>query len=405
MILHKNKKAQETGSRAAILVAIITGFIILYILFLPPSERSDLLKESKTTGSNASGNAQPEVLLLEHPGKFEKYSNATDIDKPIPSFSLYTQTAAAVIKKMDSLYVKDNLFSTVKQNLTFPIKELDGTKNVKLSFNVDKSQGVLIVKLNGNLIYQKEAPKNVVLELSQDLLKESNTIEFEVDSPGWAFWRTNEYSLSTIQIVGDMTDTSKQEVVTKFVASSTEDNNLDSAFLRFYVNFDCKTQGDLDILQILLNNHVIYSQLPQCGGNYVKQEISPTLILSGDNTLNFKTKFNKPTTAVYDLDNILLRLKLKEVSLPVFYFELDSDQYSDVINHDLDLDFNLTFADDTSDKMADVFINGHKFYIDTRKDQFSENITDFAKKGTNAVKIVPDTTMDIVDLSVELAET
>ena len=49
MALLRNKKAQQEGggTKAAALVAIIAGLVLLYILFLPPSEREKLL-DNKT---------------------------------------------------------------------------------------------------------------------------------------------------------------------------------------------------------------------------------------------------------------------------------------------------------------------------------------------------------------------
>ena len=48
----KNKRGQEapSGSGAATLVGIITLLFIFYILFLPPTEREQLLAEEKAPG-------------------------------------------------------------------------------------------------------------------------------------------------------------------------------------------------------------------------------------------------------------------------------------------------------------------------------------------------------------------
>ena len=60
----KQRKSQG-GLNAAILVAIVAGLIILYIIFLPISERESLINAEKTT---QGGEGQSGILLKVFPG-------------------------------------------------------------------------------------------------------------------------------------------------------------------------------------------------------------------------------------------------------------------------------------------------------------------------------------------------
>ena len=57
-----NNKAQG-GMNAAILVAIIAGLIILYIVFLPASQRQELLENRKGTSQDDDGNTLLSVSI------------------------------------------------------------------------------------------------------------------------------------------------------------------------------------------------------------------------------------------------------------------------------------------------------------------------------------------------------
>src|SRR3972149_8932827 len=162
MALHRNKKAQEgSGTKAASLVAIIAFLILLYILFLPPSERIRLLEnqtENETTTTTANGTTEANVnitLLLEHPGVLE-YLPTTEYDKSIPSLSLYTKTEATTLQTAQAITIKNNWFSQQVYNISFSISDIRYTENIILSFNINKAGGNLIVEANGKELYNAE---------------------------------------------------------------------------------------------------------------------------------------------------------------------------------------------------------------------------------------------------------
>ncbi|MBW3022993.1 hypothetical protein KY308_02730, partial [Candidatus Woesearchaeota archaeon] len=149
MALLRNKKAQEGkgGAKAATLVAIIMGLVLLYILFLPPSEREELLNITHENATTLAGNATAQenvTLLLEHPGILE-YLSTTEYEKSIPPLSLYTKTEALTLQAAEAVTVKSSWFSQQAYNLTFNIADLKYTENIILSFNVESAKGNLII--------------------------------------------------------------------------------------------------------------------------------------------------------------------------------------------------------------------------------------------------------------------
>jgi hypothetical protein len=55
----------------------------------------------------------------------------------------------------------------------------------------------------------------------------------------------------------------------------------------------------------------------------------------------------------------------------------------------------FTFVDDVERKNANVYVNGHKFYLDTYEEEYIRQITDFIEPNTNSLKIEPRRTLEI----------
>ncbi len=398
----RSKKAQD-GTKAATLVAIIGGLIILYILFVPPSQRNQILNLSNDTGNSGStstsSNVSNQTLLLEHPGLLE-YISSTEYEKSIPPLTLLVSTQATTLKTADSIVIKSNWFSNDAYNLSFSLGDVKNTQNLIFSFNIDNHQGELILVLNGQVIYEKEpGEQNIAVKLPADLLSGQNSLLIKTGSVGFEFWKTNRYSLSNLNLVADITDTSKRLSQSTFIISSTENNNIDTANLRFYV--DCTNQAGLGRLNVDINSHNVYSQAPICG-EIVSQPLSPNILMSGENTITFSTEFEKPTSAYYQIDNILIKLKLKSTLPSTYYFDLNSSQYNAVRSGSRTLQMSMLFPDSATSKKADMYINGIKTGLETRDYNYTRNINSFAKEGNNAIKMAPLSTFEIIDLVVKI---
>jgi hypothetical protein len=401
-----NKKSQS-GSKAAMFVAIMMALIILYILFMPPAERERLLY-NKTINETSGGTSSSEnvTLILTHPGLLE-YLPKTEYDKAIPSFSLYTKTEGTVIKKQDFITVKNNWLSTQTYEFLFSVPDMENTEDFILNFNVEKAKGEMVIEFNGKIVYDKEIKDaNVVINLDKADIKEQNTLVFSASSVGIKFWSTNIFELSAVQIIAGVTDISKQSSKNIFIVSATEANNIDQSQLKFTI--DCEKKTELEKLEVLINNHQIYSQLPLCGDR-ILQNFDQNLLLSGENTVEFRTKFAKPTTARYDIYNAAVNLKLKQSAYvnQTYYFDISTARFKNVKNGNKKIYLKILFTESLERKRADIFVNGvPAASIDTTNKDFSKDITGFApdnlwvKENNNGIKIVQRTNLDIIDFKV-----
>ena len=389
------KRAQTDGTRAAVLVAIITLLLIFYILFLPPEEREALLGDEgldPTTPGIGTPTITERTLLLANIGRLEYY-NPQGFDHFVPSINLFAAAEAQVLSSQNPFTVRNGWFDKGTKNITFTVSDLENTDNVLLSFNARQRKGRLKIRLNGISIYEFEisqlnAPP---IRLDKELLTERNTLEFSVSGVGPRLWRTNEYSLEVVKIVGDITDLSRQQSRNIFTISSTEKFNMERATLQFYPQCEPSQVG---VLEILINNRKVYESIPDCNSINL-QELSISDLNAGSNNIAFMARKGN-----YRIDQILVDTDLREVSSFIDYFELKDKDFEDVLDGTRSVVLEIQFVDDGKKKRAELNINGHLAFLNQQEPVYFRNIDPFVGSGNNYLEIRPAGTLDIVELRV-----
>lgn len=392
------KKAQTVNAgNAAVLVMLIMFVIIMYVLVLPPAEREELLGDNETSEEEKDEIKENESILLEeHIGRLD-FVDEREYEHTIPSFYLYKTTESVEIRNINPFIVRNAVFDSKGYDTSFFVKDLENTKNVFLSFHAKTHVGVLSIMLNGIKIFEGDINSYNVdpISLADDLLQDRNTLEFSVSDVGWQFWKANEYHLDNVRIIGDVTDVSRQESRNIFYITSVEKENLDRAHIKF--SPEC-SPGSVGRMEVYINNNVVFSGVPDCG-ILNTHEFSPAMLLSGSNSVVFRTEEGS-----YLVDLIEIKTKLKKTSFVVFYFELNSTQYDDVLHDRVNVNMSLEFVDDDNLKEAKIIINGHETGMFTRRRIYSRIIDPYIQRKNNAIKIVPKETLDIITLTVKLED-
>ena len=386
------KKTAQGGLNAAILVAIIAGLIILYIVFLPTSEREKLI-EDKTSDSGTQPSSN--VLLRASPGMLSTSVGLED-EKTIPDIFLVETTNAKEISGINPFIVRNGWFDKRSNKVNFELEDMDNTDKVILSFTTKKRTGILAIKLNDVVVFESELSSDIIepVKLDKQLLRKSNSLEFSVSSVGVKFWTTNEYSLENIKVIGDITDTSKQESTNIFALSDSEFSSMDKAVLKFTPY--CGNVNELGTLDIFVNNKKLFSSVPVCENAY-KQSIPKSVLSEGENNIVFKTKKGS-----YSIEQIRISLEFKEPKVKTYFFEIDADTFRRIRDNDDDVELTIKFVDDKNQKRAKLDINGHIETIETEKSSISKNIDSKMSEGNNFVRLEPLEDIEVVELRVEL---
>ena len=396
------RKAQG-GVNAAILVAVIAGLIMLYILFLPESEREALLEneDAKTTTSKSGSDKDDDILLREFPGRLDTIDGA--IDKAIPNIFLFEKTDAKELERINPFIVRNGWFDEKGRTVSFNIDDLENTDNVILSFKATDHDGVLTIKLNNEVVYVKDIATETVapIRLGRNLLRNENTFEFSVSSVGFRFWKTIEYSFEDMKVIGDITDRSKQESRNVFTLTDTELFNIEKANLRFVPY--CKNVASVGVLDVLINNREVFSAVPVCEDPY-KQAIPLGVLNDGENRIIFRT--NKGS---YSVEQIKLEFQEKDVETKRYFFEVNQSIIDDIEDDEIDVVLTIEFADDERTNRADLKINDRTRSIEEEEKFFTltlndEEDPDLIEEGNNLIEIIPIRRLDIIEIRVEVKE-
>ncbi len=384
------KKGQVSGAPAASLIIVISAFILLYILFLPSEDRTELLEGSDGSGGTIAKGAEVSgsVLLLEQPGTLTHLKD-TEFEHSIPSFNLFTEKEDVVLKSADSVFIDS------KQNAkTLPVFVKGNVENAKLSFNVEQHEGRLMVKLNQEEIFKGEV-KNIIEPLSLSL-KEENVIEFSVEkAPGWQFWKKNFYDVRNVKVTATVERLENREALNTFFMTKEEADpeNIEEAYIIYLADCSVKNAGKLGIL---LNGNLLSAKVPDCG-SLEKTFIDPSDFVSGKNELLFRIEEGK-----YLIDQIFIKTQLRKPISQVYFFDMNRTQFKKVENDTINASISLRFIDDKEKHTGVIDINAHKIFFNTIQSNFSKGIDQFVVEGSNSVRIEPETTLSITELKVEL---
>ena len=392
------KKAQRTGSQAAVVIGIIALLLIAYILFLPPEEREELL-EGEEEGDYAISAEEENITILNVSSMRLEYVGVSEYTHNIPNLYLFEKTEAQTLGTVNPFYIRNGWFDKKTHNATFYISDLANTGNVALSFEAPTAKGRLIISLNGAQIFDYEVSQPNVgpIELKKELLKQGeNKLDFRVSDVGIKFWTTNEYSIEDMKITADIADISKQMSTNVLTITNEEYYNLESAYLEFY---PVCVPANVGRLEVSLNNKVVFSAVPDCEV-LNRQDIFTADLNPGKNVATFKTEKGS-----YRVELIKIKTKLKEVKTFLDYFEVNSSTYNDVLRDRKDVWLEINFVDDRERKEAEINVNGHLTYLDQIDAVYRKRIDSWVEEGTrNYVEIKPQTVLKIVDLKVTLNE-
>ena len=401
MMILERKRGQAAAG-AAVFVAILLGLIIMFIVLIPPPERASLLGEpfpnSNSNSSGSSGHTTiTENLLIVEPGRID-YLGQRDIEHPLPVVNIYTRTESKVLAQKNVATAKRGVFSEEKDAFSFSLPDLQHTEKVLMSFTTEDVQGRLIISLNGEKIYDSDLQVEhaAPIHLPQNLLQEKNQLEFRVSSPGIKFWVTNFISLSNVQLVGEVTGVEAQSSHNVFLVSETEKRNLDRVLLKFQP--DC-LMNDVGKLSITMNGESIYDGVPDCDLAFVPIELSPDKINTGENQVVFTAE-----RGTYVLSHVLIQSQLKKLEFPTYYFKLSADQMKMIHNNQRRLRLQLDFVDVVSRKFGELVFNGDELPFDTPESMLPFDLSSDALEGNNALKIKPQTTIEVRELKVDLVK-
>lgn len=389
-----NQKKGQGGLEISILVILIALFILVYVILLPPSDRSQLLNETSAAEDGVEVPASATVLVSEIPGKVFTYSKNVQTIKlePMHLFSKETTETSALV---NALAVSRNLLKDNFKNVIFSLEDIDRLQELKLFMLVQDSKGRLTIKFNGNVVYQGMLTgEQMPITLPKEYARSSNKLEFSVDAPGASgIFSSNYYILQDVSLIKVY---EKQQTASSrtFFADTAEGVKVKKAELHYVAT--CNQLEPRGTLTIKLNNRLASKDTVFC--EYTEEITLPLstdeLSADGRNKLDFSIDKGD-----YNFDQLRVVTELAQSTYPKYAFDIDSSLYSDVKDGKKKILLKMAFGDG-SRKKAVVYIQDKQFTFDTSAKSYSKDISLMVDNGANFVKIVPKENFEITSLKV-----
>jgi len=393
--MHEQKGQVTEKSPIASLILTLAILMILFVLFIPPGEREDLLRPTNVT-TTASATAKIE-LLSESPGLVSP-TRGFGVVHQVPSINLFLKKEPKTLPLAQSLTVKNSLFSKTSPKTSFDTSTTD-LKKISLVFSVTKPSGELKIFLNGNQFYAEEIDASgiKIVAVPVELVRDRNELLFEASAPGLAFWRTNTYKLSDVTLRQEFERIHAQET-RQFTLSQDEWRNLENAELSYFQFCNLPLPDQTTTFKVYVNDKSVFSGLIRCISGKQTINLERRVLSQGTNTVRFLLEQGD-----FTYNEVKVETTSKQTQNPSYSFSLSRAQFNDIKGGNRTISFELFLEDTRVKKTARILVNDGELFLNTDANTYKQDLKDYVLEGANFIRIIPSNSFTIVGLKVVLS--
>jgi hypothetical protein len=393
-------KQGQSANRVGTMIILITVVLILYLLFLPPDTRDQILYNESDPGETVGENGDEviERLLDTTVGDLE-YVDRNRRRHSVPAYTVSARLEGTELQSRETMSVSRSLFNERIGRMRFTTTP-SLTQDVRLSFNVESGQGDLTVRLNDEVLYTDETTAGSVppIRIDADQLRSENTLTFTVESPGIAFWSANEYRLENVRVTADVRDESQNRNYQSVFIPQDDYNRIERVEAEYIAT--CQ-EDDVEGFQMVINDFLLFEGTPDCALT-TKKEFDADVLQPGQNDLVTQVEEGRVL-----VDRFTLTTYFGETEEKTYYFELDDTYFPadnrTVLDSDYEVNATFVFADD-DEKQFNYFVNGRRESVTTREARLTESVSEKVIQGTNSFRIEPRSDFTMSRLHVDLIE-
>jgi len=384
--------ASSTGPAAA--TVVLTGLIILlYLLFLPPAEREAILGNAGPSTTNDTTIIDPYDKLLSVFPRIVDPIEQRSHSIPLASFLLQSRTEERRLANYRDTTLMSSRSDKRLLSRDISFEESYTFSNEMIVLNVETTNAPIIVYWNDQRVYHNQPKPGTIIIDNFGRIERNNRIRIEVADPTWwQIFRTNEAKLSSIEVISRIIDSKDSESQQSFVLSKEQYENIESAYLRFYGRCEARPGQ----LLVRVNLELVQSQTPDCNRD-TQIQLDTNRLNEGRNTIDYLL-----ASGLFHVDSPVVHLTLRRPLEPLYYFEINDDQWKDLQDNKKDGRFEMIFVRGTGQKDIDMIINGRTVRIDTTEDRFVRTITEHLVLGENYIKLQPRRRAETVQLNIYL---
>jgi len=280
----------------------VGGYTMVTVTVKAPKIVTEGTKIGQITVSSSSGSKTVSVTV-------EVTKASTELStKPIVlgDFSVSYNTGSDVLDSEKNVEVTRGVISGNEIDLFGQLSEskLETVTggHVKLKVEDTNSAGNLIVLFNNEEVFNSKASAgDIDIDINASKIKASNTVAISAGSPGWMFWTTATYDISSAEFLVDY-----EGIYSKSMTFSLDQNQIDN-FDHFHLSYRVSDYSTpLPEMLINVNGQLVYWKRPPLtlfNDTFKKDVLGNKLVLNeGENTISFSFEEN----AFYDVNNAVL---------------------------------------------------------------------------------------------------
>jgi hypothetical protein len=280
----------------------VGGYTIVTVTVKVPKTVVEGTKTGQITVSSSGGSKSVSVSI-------EVTKASTELStKPIVlgDFSVSYSAGSDVLDSEKNVELTRGVFSGNEIDLFGQVSEskLETVTggHVKLKVEETNSAGNLIVLFNNEEVFNSKANAGEIdIEIDASKIKATNTVAISAGSPGWMFWTTTTYDISSAEFLVDY-----EGIYSKKMTFSLDQKQIDN-FNHFQLNYRVTDySAPLPEMLINVNGQLVYWKRPPLtffNDTFEKDVLGNKLVLNeGDNTISFSFEEN----AFYDVSNAVL---------------------------------------------------------------------------------------------------
>ena len=383
-------KKGTAAIEASILILIIIAVLVGYLILVPEEVREDLLDDEDDSDSVTTETESANTLLSASPGEIRP-AKSDEAVYGIDPIKIYSRVDTETQTLVNSFTVARTILHNDYKEIFFDVDYSDKLDSLEVIFFIVESKGRIKIDINGNEIYfgeltSNELPLNIPISY---LKKEDNILRMETQSPGVNIFSSNYYMIQDLKLISNYISEETEKTRTFSISNVA---GLKTATLSYYLTCNSVEEG---ILTISLNNREVFRDDVFCEYLEERRFVFDEEDLRTTNTLDFKIDKGD-----YNIEEIEVEMLMDTRDYPTYSFDVDSDDYDEIVSGEKEVFLEMNFGDDSSHKAAVILVQEESFNIDTYGMDYEKEISSYVDNGANTIKIEPSVTFDIDNLKV-----
>ncbi len=371
-----------------LILVVMVGLFIVYLLFVSPGERAQILGINTTVPGTVNQTAPQTPSNLVFSKNLGYIGRKTGNDIGDFSFgNLYLQYPLAnqsVLEKgttvlTSNILLKGSTSVTISGNYS----------GVTISGRVGSVEGTpnIVIQTGNVILYKGPAVKNQNINLYVDAAKiVANSVQVSCEWSGLLFWQSQKCELLDFGITKQAYMDVNPNEIHDFTATGTQAAGDD-----FKLCFNIDGSVNSAPMNVSINDVEVYNAQPvaRSAAYCVRNSISNVGISQGTNTI----EFSAAPGSVYNLSSTTLSIyeKSQEASNQTFYFNVPNNVYSQASS--FLLSFNVNSILDTGG--LDIVIGNIYYYLGPDQIVPGQNFVQVKKSdissGTNIMRVESST--------------